>query len=119
MIRSFNKNFVSFTLILKTSLIALILTNSNGSNDTLSFNSGKIDVIGDINNMNIRKKIKNLFVVKNLKKSANSKKLVKVKTNKAFKIGFFIFKAKMVFISLKKTFIKILTTYYYDLKYYI
>lgn len=49
---------------------------------------------------------------KNVNLSSNIKKM-------SSEVGFFNFKAKFIFIQYKKTFIKVLILYYFDLKHHI
>lgn len=45
--------------------------------------------------------------------------LLNIIKNMSFGIGFFIFKASLAFIQLRKIFIKALTLYFFDIKHYI
>lgn len=61
--------------------------------------------------------IGNLLKVKNIKNFAKFKKPAKNKANKAFKTSFFIPKAKIAFIQLRKAFIKVPIFCHSNLKY--
>lgn len=103
-IKSFNKNFILFILILKI-LIAII----NNFKKVIGFIYKNTAVISDING-NINIKAKNFLKVKILSN---------IKINKILRNKFLIFNTSIAFFHLKKIFIKILFLYYFDLKYYI
>ena len=83
------------TVSLIPAWLAYIKTNENelGINDNSSIGGGRID-----------NRITNL--------SSSTKKM-------SFKMGFFIYKASLAFIRLKKAFIKALILYYFDLERHI
>lgn len=83
----------------------------NGFTKIVNSNNNKVikirnDNINEINSIN--EKVKNPLKIKNLKKFAKFTKPVfaKINANKLFKIGFFNFKAGILFILLRKTFTK-------------
>lgn len=75
--------------------------------------------IGNLSSIGIGKKMKNLLKAKNFEKLTKSKKPAKTKAKKTFKTRFFIFKARVTFIYLRKVFTKIIICYHFDPEYYI
>lgn len=97
--------------------------------DIVNFGSNKVagsDIIGKIKsgsgkvkNLSKAKNIQNLAKFKYIKKSAKFKIPAKAIANKSFNTNFVIFKAKIAFTKLRKTFSKASILCYFDPKCYI